>query len=386
MTRRARSAKSSRARPARLAYTLRRLLTRPGELAREIDEGRDRRAMRPLTLLLNLIPLFFLLGGGAQRLQRAQSFLARRPDWARHRDHRRGSPRHGGSNPRSSRSASSSAFAPSIRCSSSCRRLSYGGAIGVLERAPAQAVARARRDRHPLHVLQLPHIDRAVRRSALPAQRRERAPGRRPRGPGDQRHVHDAVASSRVRDPAAPRDRAKPSRCMAWGFVVSLVLTTISVDRGAADGMTVADARRRLGARRLPFLRRRADRARTARRAASRASPCGARSGDAARPDRPSRAHARVLIARPGELAREIDEARDRALDAPGFAADQPHRLFFLLGGGVGRLHASGLIRSRPVGNDGADDRAARRQAGASIAAVYHERLEQRFRARRTPC
>jgi hypothetical protein len=49
----------------RLLHTLRLLFTRPGELAREIDEGRDRRSMRPLTLLLNLIPLFFLLGGGA---------------------------------------------------------------------------------------------------------------------------------------------------------------------------------------------------------------------------------------------------------------------------------------------------------------------------------
>lgn len=48
----------------RLLHTLRLLLTRPGELAREIDEGRDRLSLRPLTLLLNLIPLFFLLGGG----------------------------------------------------------------------------------------------------------------------------------------------------------------------------------------------------------------------------------------------------------------------------------------------------------------------------------
>jgi len=48
----------------RLLHTLRLLLTRPGELAREIDEGRDRRAVRPLTLLLNLIALFFLVGGG----------------------------------------------------------------------------------------------------------------------------------------------------------------------------------------------------------------------------------------------------------------------------------------------------------------------------------
>ena len=50
----------------RLTHTLRLLFTRPGELAREIDEGRDRASLRPLTLLLNLIPLFFLLGGGPQ--------------------------------------------------------------------------------------------------------------------------------------------------------------------------------------------------------------------------------------------------------------------------------------------------------------------------------
>ena len=49
----------------RLLHTLRLLFTRPGELAREIDQGRDRQSMRPLTLLLNLIPLFFLLGGGS---------------------------------------------------------------------------------------------------------------------------------------------------------------------------------------------------------------------------------------------------------------------------------------------------------------------------------
>jgi hypothetical protein len=49
----------------KLAYTLRTLLFHPGELAREIDEGRDRRAMRPLTLLLNLIAFFFVVGGGA---------------------------------------------------------------------------------------------------------------------------------------------------------------------------------------------------------------------------------------------------------------------------------------------------------------------------------
>ncbi len=47
----------------RLAHTLRMLLTRPGELARETDECRDRDAVRPLTLLLNVVACFFLLSG-----------------------------------------------------------------------------------------------------------------------------------------------------------------------------------------------------------------------------------------------------------------------------------------------------------------------------------
>jgi hypothetical protein len=59
----------------KLAYTLRNLLLRPGELAREIDEGRDRRAVRPLTLLLNLVAFFFLVGGGAGGFS-ARGFLA----------------------------------------------------------------------------------------------------------------------------------------------------------------------------------------------------------------------------------------------------------------------------------------------------------------------
>ena len=45
----------------RLMHTLRLLLTRPGELARETDECRDRDAIRPLTLLLNVVAFFFLL-------------------------------------------------------------------------------------------------------------------------------------------------------------------------------------------------------------------------------------------------------------------------------------------------------------------------------------
>jgi hypothetical protein len=45
----------------RLAHTLRMILTQPGELAREVDEGRDRISMRPLTLLFHLAALFFLV-------------------------------------------------------------------------------------------------------------------------------------------------------------------------------------------------------------------------------------------------------------------------------------------------------------------------------------
>jgi hypothetical protein len=58
----------------KLFYTLRMLLLHPGELAREIDEGRDRRAVRPLTLLLNLMAFFFLVGGGAGGFS-ARAFL-----------------------------------------------------------------------------------------------------------------------------------------------------------------------------------------------------------------------------------------------------------------------------------------------------------------------
>jgi hypothetical protein len=49
----------------RLLHTLLLLVIRPGELAREIDEARDRRSMRPASLLLNLIAFFFIVGGGA---------------------------------------------------------------------------------------------------------------------------------------------------------------------------------------------------------------------------------------------------------------------------------------------------------------------------------
>ena len=45
----------------RLAHTLRIILTKPGDLAREVDEGRDSISMRPLTLLFHLAALFFLV-------------------------------------------------------------------------------------------------------------------------------------------------------------------------------------------------------------------------------------------------------------------------------------------------------------------------------------
>lgn len=48
----------------RLLHTLLLVIARPGELAREIDQGRDRGSMRPGALLTNLIAVFFLAAGG----------------------------------------------------------------------------------------------------------------------------------------------------------------------------------------------------------------------------------------------------------------------------------------------------------------------------------
>jgi hypothetical protein len=45
----------------RIFHTLRALVFKPGELALEIEEGRDRGSLRPITLLLNLVAFFFLL-------------------------------------------------------------------------------------------------------------------------------------------------------------------------------------------------------------------------------------------------------------------------------------------------------------------------------------
>ena len=44
----------------RLGHTLSNILLRPGELARELDDGRDRLSLRPLTLLFHLAALFFI--------------------------------------------------------------------------------------------------------------------------------------------------------------------------------------------------------------------------------------------------------------------------------------------------------------------------------------
>ena len=61
----------------RLAHTLRIILTAPGELAREVDEARDRPSLRPLTLLFHLAALFFLVstftGFGVAAIERAHS-------------------------------------------------------------------------------------------------------------------------------------------------------------------------------------------------------------------------------------------------------------------------------------------------------------------------
>lgn len=62
----------------RLAHTLVQLVLRPGELAREIDEARDRRSMRPASLLLNLIAFFFIVGGGVGGFS-ASSIIHRDP-------------------------------------------------------------------------------------------------------------------------------------------------------------------------------------------------------------------------------------------------------------------------------------------------------------------
>jgi hypothetical protein len=60
----------------KVVHTVRNLLLHPGELAREIDEGRDRRSMRPLTLLLNLVAFFFIVGSGYTGGFNTRTFLS----------------------------------------------------------------------------------------------------------------------------------------------------------------------------------------------------------------------------------------------------------------------------------------------------------------------
>jgi hypothetical protein len=88
----------------------------------------------------------------------------------------------------------------------------------------------------------------------------------------------------------------------------------------------------------------------------------------------------RVLVTQPGGLAREIDEARDRASMRPGALLTNLIAVFFLLAGGIGGFTADALVAQDRSGRlagvvaHRADDR------GVGTA-VYHERLESRFRS-----
>jgi hypothetical protein len=48
----------------RLLHSLWLVVSKPGEIAREIDEARDRRSIRPGALLTNIIAVFFVVAGG----------------------------------------------------------------------------------------------------------------------------------------------------------------------------------------------------------------------------------------------------------------------------------------------------------------------------------
>ncbi len=113
----------------RLAHTLRLILTAPGELAREVDEARDRPSLRPLTLRFHLAALFFLVstftGFGVAAIEQADSggSMATRID-------RHAAESHAGSALYRERlehrfQAIYTVFVPLIA-------LSYGGVIGLL--------------------------------------------------------------------------------------------------------------------------------------------------------------------------------------------------------------------------------------------------------------
>ena len=88
----------------------------------------------------------------------------------------------------------------------------------------------------------------------------------------------------------------------------------------------------------------------------------------------------RVLVTQPGGLAREIDEARDRASMRPGALLTNLIAVFFLLAGGIGGFTADVLIAQDGRGSI-AGLVAKRADARGVGPAVYHERLENRFRS-----
>jgi hypothetical protein len=210
----------------KVAYTLRRLLTRPGELAREIDEGRDRRAMRPLTLLLNLIPLFFLLGGGVSGFS-AQSFIAADPTGRATPAITRLAARRGEALPVLEERIEQR-FRAVYSLLVVVQALAYAGAIGLLER----------RTRKPwivhgataVHYMCFSFIVSTILFGGF-------------RGLHSSANAHPAVtlvillingtymalSLHRVYDDPALRAAAKAVAVMACGFVVSLTLTTIAV-------------------------------------------------------------------------------------------------------------------------------------------------------------
>ena len=72
----------------RLGHTLVNILARPGELAREVDTGRDHLSLRPMTLMFHLAAFFFLAatftGFGVDAILRADPSGEFRSELARH--------------------------------------------------------------------------------------------------------------------------------------------------------------------------------------------------------------------------------------------------------------------------------------------------------------
>jgi hypothetical protein len=210
----------------KIAYTLRRLVTRPGELAREIDEGRDRRAMRPLTLLLNLIPLFFLLGGGASGFS-AHSFLAADPTGRGAATIARVSAARG-VEPAIFEDRIEQRFRAVYSLLVVVQALSYGAAIGLLERARGKPwIVHGATGIHYMcfsflvstvlfGVLRFLHTGVAAHPAIAFAALVINA-------------TYMGLSLHRVYGEPPLGSFAKTVAIMAWGFGVSLVLTTLSV-------------------------------------------------------------------------------------------------------------------------------------------------------------